>query len=300
MRTVALMAGAAALVMALGGMSLVYADNQADKYYNEGLERHKAGELDEAIRLYNKALDEDMKHREAMYALGAAYFDKGDMAEAEKALKDTVLFYPRFTRALAFLGETQLALGKFGEARDNFLKALADMPDSIPVLVGLGKAEYFEGNSFAGEEYLKRALSLDPENKQLQETVTMIRKANRDLLRAEAAEKRQRIIQAFNEAVYEAGRRWTMAQEALEDEERARAASAGSLYTPDYDDTQISTGITWSWSPWYPWICPYPCGRYPGRPVRPGTLPSSSYRPKPANRPWPAARPGPYFPYRSR
>jgi len=59
-------------------------DQTVTSYYNEGLEHTKAGNWDEALECFRKAIDEDPRHVNSYNALGKVYHHKGESDEARR------------------------------------------------------------------------------------------------------------------------------------------------------------------------------------------------------------------------
>jgi tetratricopeptide (TPR) repeat protein len=181
---------------------------KADALYGKGVELQSAGKAKDALEYYNKALKEDLRHRGAMYASGTALYELGDYKEAGRALREVLIFHPDDLRAVSLLARIELAAGSSREAKKLFLKVLDRYPKDVSTLIGLGQAERMLGNRFAGEQYLKRALDVEPDNGSLQIMVRKARRANEEFLREREAEKRRKILTAFNKAVWEAAKQW--------------------------------------------------------------------------------------------
>jgi tetratricopeptide (TPR) repeat protein len=241
--------------------------------FEQALKLHREGKVQEAVSWYEKALDKDMTHHGAMFGLGSAYYQLSKYPEAIAALEDVLAFYPDDIAARTLLAEIQLTRGMLDDARKNFNEALAARPDFVAALVGLGKTEYFLGNRFAGEKYLKDALARDPNNAYLQQTVRMTEEANREYLREEEAERRQKLLQAFNEAVLQQGRIWSEQQARLQQQDTlARAMTPQQPAQPS-----IEYYTLYPWYPWYPWHRWPP---RPGPPVVQPVAPSFPTRPR--------------------
>ncbi len=161
----------------------------------------ETGKFDKAIDLYNQVLDREMDHRDALLGLGRAYVAKKDLPRARRTLEFFTATYPRSTEGLWLLAELQLQLDQVSAAKRSFLKILRLKPVHVRALVGLGKVEGLQGHRFTGEQYLKKALALDPENANLKRTVEDVIHANRQYLKVKAAEKRAMIRELFERAM---------------------------------------------------------------------------------------------------
>jgi tetratricopeptide (TPR) repeat protein len=214
-------------VMCTAGIgSPLHAETDADRLCARGDRFLKARKFQEAWTAYQRALDEDWEHCRAMYGKGRVLFSTGKYAEAAKTLEELVAFCPGERQGQLLLGYAQLAADAPREARKTFLKLSESNPRDVSALIGLGYAEYYCGNPLAGEQYLKKALGFQPENRVLQRLVRKMEQDNRDYLRAQEAEKRQRLVHEFNRAVSEAGREWSR---------QAAEESAGGLTLVEED-----------------------------------------------------------------
>lgn len=210
-----------AMMFTAGMGSPLLAETDADRLCAEGDRLLKARKFQEAWKAYQSALDKNWEHCGAMYGKGRVLFGTAQYAEAARTLEEHVAFCPGERQGHLLLGYAQLAVGAPREARKTFLKLWEANPRDVSALIGLGYAEYDCGNPLAGEQYLKKALSLEPENSVLQKLVRNMEQVNREYLRVQEAEERQRLVNEFNRAVSEAGREWS--RQAAE--ERARRAT---------------------------------------------------------------------------
>ncbi|MEJ2717598.1 MAG: tetratricopeptide repeat protein [Deltaproteobacteria bacterium] len=198
-----------ALICIAGAGSPLLAETDADRLSAEGDRLLKARKFQEAWTAYQQALDKNWEHCGAMYGKGRVLFSTAKYAKARKTLEELVAFCPGEWRGRLLLGYAELASGVPREARKTFLNLSEMNPGNVSALVGLGYAEYYCGNPLAGEQYLKKALTLQPKNKVLQRLVQRMEQDNREYLRAQEAQERQRLVNEFNLAVSRAGREWS-------------------------------------------------------------------------------------------
>ena len=178
--------------------------DSADQLFEQALELQKAGELGEALELYEKGLSVDPRHYRSLLASGAVHYSKSDYQKAVRRFEELVAFYPRDARARVQLGHAKLALGSIEEAKNIFRMILIDEPDNVSALIGLGRAEYLGGNRFTAVDTFKKALALQPGSRSLQETIARLEDANREYLRASEEERRLRVMSALNNAIADA------------------------------------------------------------------------------------------------
>jgi tetratricopeptide (TPR) repeat protein len=96
----------------------------ATKYASEGLEKQRAGKIDEAIELYRKSLASNDKISGVWTNLGLAMRDKQNFVDAAKAFQRAADLSPQDPRPLAYLGVLYLERNWNREALDNFEAAL--------------------------------------------------------------------------------------------------------------------------------------------------------------------------------
>jgi len=70
--------------------------SKAEKYYNEGKSHHDNGNIDEAIKLYEKALKEDEFHKYALNDLGVVLEQKNRIEEAKKNYEKAISSSPDY------------------------------------------------------------------------------------------------------------------------------------------------------------------------------------------------------------
>jgi tetratricopeptide (TPR) repeat protein len=236
-----------ALICIAGVGSPLHAETDADRLSEEGDRLLKARKFQEAWTAYQRALDQDWEHCRAMYGKGRVLFSSAKYVEARKTLEDLVAFCPGERQGQLLLGYAQLASGVPREARKTFLKLWETNPRNVSALIGLGRAEYRCGNPLAGEQYLKKALSLQPKNRILQKLVRKMEKDNREYLKAQEAEKRQRLLNEFNLAVSEAGREWS--RQVAEERARRVTLSQEDISPWIYDTEPYWRGRRGWWNP---------------------------------------------------
>ena len=137
---------------------------------------------DQSEPVLRKALEKDARSTSALYLLGRALIVLRRQQEAETYLKTAIELSPQSFQSYNLLGQAYLALGRFDDA-EKIYNSAADLasPAERKQLAG---AFGFEG---VGDGYLKakrradaarayrRALDLDPDNKQLQSKASKVR-----------------------------------------------------------------------------------------------------------------------------
>ncbi len=134
-----------------------------DALLNEGMARHKTGDLDGAERLYRRVAASKPREANAHNLLGVVARQRGD---ARAALRHTERALALQPEAPVFLANHGGALAEAGELRDavRFLRAaLRRRPDDAVALRNLGQALAASGDPGAALEPLERAVALAPE-----------------------------------------------------------------------------------------------------------------------------------------
>lgn len=119
--------------------------------------------VDEALRLFNKAVDVDPNNAYGHLLLGSAYFQKGRLADAERELQKTLQLAPQSVQALMTLADLYFnGLKQPAKAADYFGRAAQLRPDYAPAHLGLGMSYLALRDYGKAEPELERAHSLAP------------------------------------------------------------------------------------------------------------------------------------------
>lgn len=143
-------------------------------YYLQGLgylQRYESTEsLDNAISLFERALEEDPEYALAHAGLGEAYWRQFEGTQDERWVPDAVehighalSLEPQLPPALVTLGLIYVGTGRAEEAVAEFERALAADPTSAPALRGLARAHAALGNTDEAEAIYRRAIELRPD-----------------------------------------------------------------------------------------------------------------------------------------
>jgi len=132
----------------------------------------RAGNLDEAIACYDKALKLDKNLHDARALKGDALRALGRWAEAEKAYKAVLAAKPGNATALNGLGLFLSARGNTHEARQKLEAATAALPEKdreahANVLMNIASTYLAEGRILPAIETLRSALDLTPQDTEI-------------------------------------------------------------------------------------------------------------------------------------
>lgn len=131
--------------------------------HNElGLAREAAGDLEEARRLFERAVELDPSYGRPWSNLGRLALERGDLDQAERCFLRAVELGPGNAVARVNLGALYLRRARYDQARAAFLEAAQRSPGLLPAWRGLARAERARGDEDAARRALERALALDP------------------------------------------------------------------------------------------------------------------------------------------
>ena len=102
------------------------------------IQHHRAGRLDEAVKLYRQAIEKGPANRQAYQGLAGALFDLGDYDTATQTLREALTLSPDNAALLDDLGSALLAKGRIEEAIQAYENALAVEPDFADAHYHLG------------------------------------------------------------------------------------------------------------------------------------------------------------------
>jgi radical SAM protein with 4Fe4S-binding SPASM domain len=101
----------------------------ANRLCTTGIQSYQRGCLQEAMHLWQQALQVSPDFAPAMLNLGVAYRDMGNMEEAIRFFQKALAIRPAFPEAYYNLGFTWHILGRFREAMAPYLEAIRYRPD---------------------------------------------------------------------------------------------------------------------------------------------------------------------------
>jgi len=121
------------------------------------------GHLQDAIKLFQKALTLQEPYPEAHSNLCVALKDTGNLVEAEKHCRRAIELQPQFANAYANLAQVFAAQEIWDMSIFYFLKSLELQPDQPQILYKLGLALGNVGRNEEAVEHLRRAVEIQPD-----------------------------------------------------------------------------------------------------------------------------------------
>lgn len=106
----------------------------AEKNFQKAVAYHKDGKLDDAVKWYIKALEEDDSYEQVFYNLGLACYADGNMELASEAFAQALKLNPAFYRARYNGALVDYQLGRFDRARRELEIVLTQQADYQPAM----------------------------------------------------------------------------------------------------------------------------------------------------------------------
>jgi tetratricopeptide (TPR) repeat protein len=122
------------------------------------------GKVDEAIKYYHKALDNELylNPQDAHMNLGLAYLSRQEYRKAMLQLEEAVRLVPDFAAAYNNLGKAYEGLGQYDKARFNYEKAVEFNPQYADAYLNLGKLLYRSGERKRARWSFSQVIRLAP------------------------------------------------------------------------------------------------------------------------------------------
>jgi len=139
-------------------------EREAVRLFAQGLERHRAGDLDAAARLYGQALLLDAKLPDVYNNFGVVLRRLGKGEAAVACYRRSLVLKPDNAGAYTNLGNVLREIGRLEVAAASHRRAVALAPDSADAHYNLGLALRDLGDSDAALEEFAKALKLDPDH----------------------------------------------------------------------------------------------------------------------------------------
>ncbi len=137
---------------------------QSKKFYQAGLQAQQKGDGRLAEIYYNRALEENPDHLEAMINLSALFVQQERYPEAEEILVDILAIDATNSKALVNMGVVNLYSGDENQAAARFRAALAANPTEENALVNLIYLAEKNRDYAAAERYYRQLLQISPDN----------------------------------------------------------------------------------------------------------------------------------------
>ncbi|NKB43419.1 MAG: tetratricopeptide repeat protein [Alphaproteobacteria bacterium] len=156
----------------------------ADVFFDDAQKKYQSGDLTDAADLYQKALERDPSHPDALHMLGLTAYQLGQTDAAAALLEQATKVRQPFAEAEANLGTVLMALGRLDDALDALLLAQTHAPDNAAILFNLGNAHNELHDWPAAKTAYEQAVSLMPDHAQAWCQLGMVHRALDELPQA--------------------------------------------------------------------------------------------------------------------
>lgn len=130
--------------------------------FQQAIQLHRAGRLDEAIRAYREVLAETPRHGSALYNLGLALRARGEGREAIAMWRTAIGYDPGYVAAHVAMGKTHGMLGEHEQALACFDCALKLAPKDVDALNCKGNTFRSMGRARDALTWFDHAVAADP------------------------------------------------------------------------------------------------------------------------------------------
>jgi len=149
----------------LGCGSSEEALKRSDGYYREGM-ANLDKDRQKAFVSFQKAIQENPKHRDAHYYAGHIFALQGKYSQAETEFREALRIDPEYSEAYNYLGQVLKEQDRWQEAITAYRRALANPLYATPDVarVNLGRALAHQGDMQGAAEAFEDALLVIPPN----------------------------------------------------------------------------------------------------------------------------------------
>ncbi len=140
------------------------AHDRATHHYNLGIRYERDGDMENAAREFNNALNEDAAFPYPYKSLGEMAYREGRLAEAEEKLSRALELDPDWLEALGLLADVCYERGDLEKAVPCMETALRGDPANLHYLSQLGRMYIAQQRYTEAIDLLQSALTQDPEN----------------------------------------------------------------------------------------------------------------------------------------
>lgn len=149
--------------VSLNSHLLRYDPDSAKIHNNLAMALESQSRPEEAIRLYQRAIELSDEYPETHHNLARAYEAQGRFEEAAAEYRKALSMNPRFYHSAVALGKLALTQGDADAAERAFRQALEGYPYAVEAYLGLAQLRVMAGNRQAAIEELTRGLRLIPD-----------------------------------------------------------------------------------------------------------------------------------------
>lgn len=170
-----------------------------DELVAAGVALHRAGRVDDARAMYQRALEQDRDHPDALHFLGVAEHQRGRGKEALALFERALERAPEHPDIHSNLGNVLKLLGRVDDAEAAYREALSLQPDHTNALSNLGTVMRAYGRLEEAEALLRRAIAIRPDHVEARQNLGAVLGDQREF--AEAVEQHREALRIDPRAV---------------------------------------------------------------------------------------------------
>lgn len=134
----------------------------AQEHFQNGLQRHRAGDLQGAATLYRKALEADPTHFDACNNLGVVFASCGETEPALVCCREAIKMHPDSLDARINLTAALHAAGRIDDAAEALAEAIRLAPEESALHMNLGLLRRQQGRRQDAMDCFREALAHNP------------------------------------------------------------------------------------------------------------------------------------------
>ena len=135
--------------------------SDADIYSNYALICEGKGEIDKAIKLYERCTSSFPKHIFSKLNLSFLYYKLNDLKKANILIEDVIEAKPNLPNGYCIKGLILKSLGKYNESKLSLEKAIEIDPNYIDAYINLGLLNKDSNNFTNAEKYYLKAIEIN-------------------------------------------------------------------------------------------------------------------------------------------
>ncbi len=137
-------------------------ESETEILLRQAIRHHQKGQVDAAEALYQRILNSNPQHPDALHLLGIIHHGKGDYQKSLELIGQAVILRPHLASFQNSLGNTLLSLKNYEEARKCYEQALLIQPDYPDALSNLAHLEYLCHHDPAAEVLYRKVIEIQP------------------------------------------------------------------------------------------------------------------------------------------
>jgi tetratricopeptide (TPR) repeat protein len=135
--------------------------NRTQKDLQKGMAKITKEDYKSAVNILEKAAKENPGNASIQCNLGLAYWKMEMPEKAIEAFESADLLSDNDSAPLEFIGQVYVEEGRFDEAQETFQLAAQRDPESARILTSLAVVEYYRGEFYNCEQFLKQAVKIN-------------------------------------------------------------------------------------------------------------------------------------------